>query len=243
MTLSYDEDLLGDSNRTLLSDNYFGESVYSETMSEESDPFNESFNDVMDLKNNLTLSDGNEDDEFEEMESEENEDDENLLTNGTESRLQVSLAFNSGPPVTEWTTRPANGPKSATDKISNFSNSFDLIKSINLISSIRAPNGNHANGNNGNHHGNRPTSPNGNQFTKSFFSAKTPAGVPRDVKQQVRSKRQCRHNRKYNGKRRWPNGRDRPNRRTYPYQYDHLKDAPDDEERKWELIERKRGRV
>ena len=30
----------------------------------ESDSFNESFNDVMDLKNNLTLSDSSEEDEF-----------------------------------------------------------------------------------------------------------------------------------------------------------------------------------
>lgn len=251
MTLSYDEDSFGDWNRTFLNDNDFSESGYSETISEnENDSFNESFNDVMDLKNNLTLSDGNEDDEFEEVDSEE-EDDENLLTNtnnGTESRLQVSLAFNNGPPD-GWTS----STKFATignlvnepSKVSNFSNSFDLIKSINLVNSLRNnqngnPNGHHTNGPNGNH-------PNGNQFSKSLlsysakstFNANSPAGFPTDAKQQVRSKRQCRHNRKYNGKRRW-HGRDRPNRRTYPYQYNHFKDSPDDDERKWELIERKR---
>lgn len=252
MTLSYDEDIFGDLNRTFLNDNYFSESAYSESISEnENDSFNESFNDVMDLKNNLTVSDGNEEDEFEEVDGEE-EDDENLLTNnGTESRLQVSLAFNNGPePVGRWTSsttqlagmgnrQQINGPN---HKVSNFSNSFDLIKSINLVSSLRnsqnSPSGN-ANGPNGNH-------PNGNQFSKSLFSysakpsfnGKSPVGFPTDLKQQVRSKRQCRHNRKYNGKRKWNNGRDRPNRRTYPY--NHFKDSPDDEEKKWELIERKR---
>ena len=220
----------------------------------ESDSFNESFNDVMDLKNNLTLSDSSEEDEFEEVEGDESEDDENLLTNnGTESRLQVSLAFNSGPPVqiSGWNgfTKPANLDSPANNKVSNFSNSFDLIKSINLINSLRNnPNANHpsnhVNDQRPNGHPNSLNNPNdnSNSFTKSFFSYSPK--LPADVKQQVRSKRQCRHNRKvYNGKRRWHNGRDRPNRRTYPHQYNHFKDAPDDEERKWEMIERKRSRV
>ena len=254
MTLSYDEDIFDDSNRTFLNDNYFSESAYSETMSDENDSFGESFNDVMDLKNNLTLSDGNEDDEFEEVEGDENEDDENLLTNnGTESRLQVSLAFNSGPPVIRWTTKPVNH----LDRPSNFSNSFDLIKSINLITALRnSPNGQQANGHQAT---NRPN----NQFNYPMKSTLRPplrspadfhGGAKQQQKQQVhskRSKRQCRHNRKpYNGKRRWQNGRDRSNRRTYPHQYNHFKDgadgadgADDPEERKWEMIERKRSRV
>lgn len=278
VTLSYDEEPFGESNRTgtFLNDNYFSESAYSETMSEENDSFGESFNDVMDLKNNLTLSDGNEDDEFEEVDGDENEDEnENLLTNnGTENRLQISLAFNDGPTVIRWSSKPANLENTkmhTTNKPSNFSNSFDLIKSINLISSLRngangklvngkpengrpengkPENGRPANGKpvNVNQSTNRPN----NQFINSFHSypakslpLRPPADFAAGAKQQVRSKRQCRHNRKpYNGKRRWQNGRDRSNRRTYPHQYNHFKDGgPDDDERKWEMIERKRSRV
>lgn len=57
----------------------------------------------------------------------------------------------------------------------------------------------------------------------------------------IRSKRQCRNNRRHN--RRWPtnvnNRRNRSNRRSH---YDHFKETPTDEDRDWELVDRRRIR-
>ena len=87
VTLSYDEDMFSDLNKTYVNENYYSEN--------ENDPFHETLNDVIDLKNNLTSNDTSEEDaEFEEVDSEEEEDDNNLLTTNS-TLVESKIEFNS----------------------------------------------------------------------------------------------------------------------------------------------------